>query len=477
MRSSVLALSVLLLPACSKSTPTSGAGTETTPASAKAPASAAPSAPAVALPSSIAPAASSAVAPPPTCLLKSQKIWAKHPNKLTGLTVAELKDGRAAIGLALGNTPHVLVVGNNGEGSLKKVAMAGEIAKELKPAEGTRHLLRVTPIKAEGDDMKAFVDYRDELKDKRRRVFCGPAHKEDPWMGFTGESLYEQKEKDRPTGADLAAKFKTKSPDGKERYREMRDCRTFADTDAGEAWVVGSELRGELKDDKPQWSMHLTAVDRACRGNERSLHESTVKDGQAKPTAYEVPQSARLVDGTFVVVARHGAQLLGAFMNADKTRKGETQTYDGFPTLPDIARDDRDTVITSAFGRAKGQYEMRGIRLAADKPEFPKHMHKVVIDDDDEDSEEDPDFTRDSRGRRWLSYIDGERGKGHLLIGPVDEKFRFIGRPYAVTEGEERASEARLVPIKDGAILVVYIREMNGTSELVTEDLMCTISK
>ncbi len=475
MRALLSSLPLMFLVACSKPKPTGDAARELVPSAS---ASAAPvEAPPIALPTAIAPAASSGITAPPTCLERSQKVWAKNPNKLTGLSVAELRDGRVAVGLAIGNTPHVLVVGSDGQGSLKKVAVAGRLAKEPSRAEGVRHIMRVTPVKVDGGEMHAFVDYHDELKDGRRVVACGPGEREDPWMGFSGVSLYEQKETDRPTGDELAARFKTKSPDGKERYREVRDCRTFVGPDAGESWIVGSELRGELEGAKPAWSMHLVAVDKASRGSERTLHETAVKDGLAKPTTYEVPQSARLADGSYVVVARRGAQLLATLTNADKTKKGDVRAYDGFPTVADIAEDGDDVVVSVAFGRAKGQYDMRAMRLVGKSPELPKRVTKVALDDDDEDSEVDPDFTRDSRGRRWLSYIDGERGKGHLVIGAIDANFRVIGRPYAVTEGDERASEARLVPIKDGAILVAYIRDLGGGTELVTEDLVCSVSK
>lgn len=162
--------------------------------------------------------ASAAAAPPigapPACKISGQKVWGQGANKVTGLTDVDLPDGRVAIGLALGNEPHVLVIGKGGVGKLTRVVPkeGTDLAKKIAPADGARSVMRVTPVKVDGTHVEAFVDYHDDYKDKRRHVACGPADGDAAWINFDGVPLLDRAE--QPTGAERARLFKSSDADG-----------------------------------------------------------------------------------------------------------------------------------------------------------------------------------------------------------------------------------------------------------------------
>ena len=462
----------LLVAACKNESaqPVSAQPTETKPSAAPA-----PSAPAsAATPAGVA----SAVGAPPVCKVVSQKSWGKGINKETGLTVQEV-DGRAAIGLAIGLAPHVLSIGKGGDGKLMKVGLkAGtELAKAPAIAEGTRHVMRVTPTKLNGETAEAFVDYHDEYKSKRRRVACGPADSNDAWISFDDTPFFDRDPK--PEGDALKALFaKKKETDADEGYHELRDCRTFADLKKGTTWIVGSDLIGTLKPDgTPTWRASLV-VDKGAKVHELHTHDIPLgNDTVAKTSKFDIPVSHPLHDGTYVLAARYGGSLVAALLGPEKTLQGNVHSYPGMPTLPDIAMDGEDTVLVTSFVKNKNEFLLKALRLASQKPELPKQMAPIMLVPDDKDSETDPDFTRDSKGRRWLSHIDGERGHGKLFIVPVNADFTATGKPFEVTQEGEKAADGRIVPLADGTLLVTFLRETDaGKSwELVTEDLDCSI--
>jgi hypothetical protein len=437
---------------------------------------------------------------PPACASTAKKTWASGVNKITGLATTELADGRVAVGLAIGNQPHVLVVGPGGDGKLLKVPVkAGSaLGKPLKADEGARTLYRVTPVKVEGDKAQAFVDYREERKDKRRRVACGPADADAAWINFDDVPYLDRDPK--PTGKDLEALFKKheheegeKHEEGDDGYHELRDCRSFADVRTGETWIVGSVLRGVQKAEGAiEWSASLV-VDTGPQKHEIHLHEVVLKGDPPNLKNFEVPISRSLGDKGYLLAARFGGSLRAGLLNPDKTLKGKLMNYAGFPTLPHAATDAGDVVLVTAVTKDKGLFALRGLRVSMEKPALPKAL--TVIDthaadkghthdhghDHDQDhvdhSETDPDFVRDSNGKRWVAYIEGERGKGQLQIVPVDEGLQAVGKPFAVTASAELASEARLLPLEGGALLVVSLREGETGLEVVTEELRCQVMK
>jgi hypothetical protein len=376
----------------------------------------------------------------------------------------------------------VLVVGRGGEGKLMKVPVkaGSELAKAPAASEGTRHLMRVTPVKVSGDTVEAFVDYHDEYKNKRRRVACGAAASADTWISFDGVSLLEQDPK--PTGDALDALFKKKEKDGEDGYHELRDCRTFSDLKGDEIWVVGSDLLGHRSGDTISWKASLI-VDRGMGVHEHHLHETEIKDLKGDPPRvprFEVPVSHKMHGGDILLATRFGGSLLVGLLGPDKTLKGEFRTYPGYPTIPDVTSDGADTIMVTSFAKpsAKNEFLLWGLRLSATRPELPRTLSPVNLVPDGKDSETDPDFTIDTRGRRWLSYVDGARGHGKLFISPLDASFNAVGKPYEITQEKETASEARLVATKGGTILVAYLRESeNNTVEIITEDLECDVVK
>lgn len=493
----------MCLAACTNDAPKadpSAAGASAKPTTSAAP-SAASSAGAV---TNAAPAPSAAVIKPPegppACTVSAKKTWASGANKVTGLATTELPGGRVAVGLAVGDQPHVLVVGPGGEGKLHKVAVKGgtALSKPVKAEEGTRTVLRVTPVKVEESRAHAFVDYRDEYKDKRRRVACGPAEGDDAWINFNDVPYLDRDPK--PTGKERADLFKKheheageeKHEEGDEGYHELRDCRSFADVKTGEAWIVGSVLRGvEKAEGAIEWSASLV-VDTGPKKHEIHLHEMVLKGDPPPVKGFEVPISRALGDG-YLLAARFGSSLRVGLLNRDRTLRGKLVTYSGFPTIPHAATDDKDTVLVTAISKEKGLFALRGLRVGSEKPSLPKaltvidthasdkghdHAHGHDHEHDHVDhSETDPDFVRDSKGQRWLAYIEGERGKGQLQVVPVDEGLQAMGKPFLVSASADLASEARLLPLEGGALLVVSLREGEKGLDVVTEELRCEVMK
>lgn len=425
----------------------------------------------------IAPAPSgSAGASGPVCTMQAQKIWGTGVNKLTGLTLKALGDGRVGIGFALGTTPHVLAVGPGGEGSVTKIEGKGKVARPPAPAEGTRSLMRVTPMLAEGGKLTAFADYRDDRKDGTRRVVCGPADGDEHYIAFDGPTLFAKEGGGKLSADERKKHFKQKEGD-RPAYVELRDCRTFVDQDKRDVWVVGSEVRGvEKPDGSVKWTSTLV-LDEGPKHGEKVLYSVDLDGDPPKPHAFEVPASARWEGKGYVLAARHhGAFYLGV-LGPNKALKSKLHRYGEFPTLADIAFDGDDAVVTVAVSVAHGQYQLRTARIAGDKQEPPSGLSRAPVDNDDNDSETEPELAIDTRGRRWMTYVEGERDKGNLVVTPVDGKLAAIGKPYAVTEDKERAAEARVVPLKNGDLLVAYIRDNEGKIELVTEDLRCEVIK
>lgn len=436
---------------------------------------------------------------PPACKVSEKKVWASGVNKLTGLSVSELPDKRVAIGLAQGLSPYVLVVDIGGEGKLLKVSVksTSDLGKTIDSKDGTRTIMRVTPVRVDGEKASAFVDYRDEYKNKKRRVACGPAESNDAWIHFDDIPYLDRDPK--PAGKDRDALFKAHEHEqGEEEhddadmgYHELRDCRSFVDTKTGETWIVGSVLRGVAKDDKTiEWSSSLV-VDTGPKKHELHLHEVVLKGDPPNLKVFEVPISRAVGEGAYLLATRFGGSLRAAVLNKDKTLRGKLMTYSGFPTIPHASADGGDTVLVTSVTKDKGLFALRGLRVPAEKPALPKalaaidthaadkgHSHEHGHDEEHDHvdhSETDPDFVRDAKGRRWLAYIEGERGKGKLSVVPVDESFHAVGKAFLLTNSSELASEARLVPLSDGTMLAVSLREGEKGLDLVTEELQCEV--
>jgi hypothetical protein len=475
-RSSLLPLSILALAACS-SKGSGDAGPPSTKETAAATATAAPSASAPAPSASATSTASAAAEPegPPVCQRTSEKVWGAGANKLTGLTTKGF-DSNIAVGFAFGNDPRVLVVAKDGSTKLMKVKQ-GEKAKRPDPKEGTRFLMRVSPSDIGGEEARAFIDYRDEFKkDKRRHVWCGPADADDKFLEYNGVSWLDMDPK--PTGEDKKKLFSWKKLGG---YVELRDCRTFVSRRDKEVWALGSVLRGmEKPDGTNEWKM-VFLVDFGKNDDEIVLREEALKGDPPKATAFEIPISRRIKDKGWLIATRFGGNLMVGILDKDRKLQGSFKSYRGFPTMPDIATTDEDNlVLTTGIGVGK-ERGLKALTISKDNPELPSDYRSIKLDPDgDGDSEASfsaPELTHDDKGRRWIVYTEGPREKAHLRLTPLGVDLQPNGRTFAVTSGDVHASEARLIALPGGKLVVVYIRDKEGKTELVSEHLDCDIKK
>ena len=421
------------------------------------------------------PAASAPVAVPevpPVCKVESKKVWVAGANKLTGLTDAQLPDGRIAIGLAVGNQPEVLLVAANAKGSLVKVPLTKGSRLASVPKGASRYMMRVTPVKVEGDTVNAFVDFEDRYQDKRRTLVCGPADSTDNWVEFDGLPFSARK---NPKPEELAPLFHA---EGAEKvYNEIASCRSFTNHERAETWILGSVLHGVLAaDNSIKW--HSNFVVSTGKGQPKIIESSEVKNNSLDDEHYEVPVSHALRNGSYLVAARHRGALLAGVLGPDKSLVGNWMHYTGYPTLPAMADDGGDAlVMVTSFAMGKDEYGLRAMRVNEDKVELPKSLHVVVTDQNagTGPSESDPDFARDAAGQRWIAHIEGERSNGQLALAPIDKNFHAVGRSFTVTESDEKATAARVVPLKDKGLLIVFLRDAGKALELITEEVHCKV--
>lgn len=423
--------------------------------------------------SASAAASGSADAPPagpPICERSKEKVWAAGVNKLTGLTT-KVFGGRMAVGLAIGNEPRVLVVEKDGAAKLLPVKQSDHV-KAPKPKEGFRLLMRVSPADVSGAEARAFVDYRDELKDKRRRVSCGPADADAEFLEYEGTSILDRDPK--PTGDELKKLFQG---DG---YSELRDCRTFVSLVDQEVWALGSVLVGRPKaSGETEWKM-LFVVDFGPKVEGIVLHEVDLKgDPPKSPPAFEVPVSRRIKDVGWLVATRSGSSLLAAVLDTNKKATEGFRTYRGHPYMPEISTLDDDTlVLLTGHGAGKSR-GFGALSISRKKPELPKEFRAVKVaptaGEPDDAVLTAPDLATDDKGRRWLAYVEGPHDKSHLRLVPLGADLQPAGRSFTVTEGDVHASEVRLAPVPGGKLVAVYIREKDGKTELVSEELACDV--
>ncbi|MFO0761886.1 MAG: hypothetical protein U0359_35925 [Byssovorax sp.] len=421
--------------------------------------------------------ASAAAAPalPPACKVAAEKVWAKGANKLTGLTHLELADGRIAIGMAIGNTPHSLLVAKGGDGKLAKLTISEKSAlnEPVKAGEGDRQILRVTPTKVTGDKVEAFIDHKTTMKNKDRHVACGPAEAAGEWIEFKGRPLLDREEK--PTDDEMKQLMAKREADADEGYHELRECRSFVDPHTGEAFIIGSELWANPESDgKLTWKSSLV-IDTGANSHEKHLKELDLKGEPIKVTNFDVPELYRLPDKRFLLTARYGGSFLVGILNADRSLHGAFQTYPGMPTRPELSEDGDDLVLTTSIVKDKG-WQLRAMRINMKDPKLPKALTAIDLGDESTESKSDPDFTVDSKGHRWVTYVEGERGKGALMIAPVDKDFKVTGRAFEIAPKESKVSEARLNAFKeDGVLSVILLRDNGGQTELVSQDLTCEV--
>lgn len=486
-KASVFASLLLLLTGCSDPAPappaTSASGSAAK-ASASAPAqpASAPATTSAAVPSSSAAAPAdgpAAVLPeegPPVCTRSNEKVHSEDALAVTGLTTKGFKTD-LAVGFAGNGIPRVLVI--DGKGGTKVMDVQLGEKSHLSKEKGTwRNLMRVSPRDIAGEKARAFIDYYDASKDKKRHVWCGPADANETFLEWEGTSWLDLDPKPAAGTEEKKALFSWKKLGG---YIELRDCRSFVTLEKDEAWALGSMLRGVEKEDGTNEWKTILVVDYGKGDEEVVLYEIPLKGDPPKFGAFEIPTMRRAGDKGFVVAARLGGSLWVATLDKDRKVKGSPKFYPGWPTGTDIATTKDALILTTGVGLGK-EKTLKGLVIPRDTLALPDKLTDIGVKPYDASGDEKaqfvaPELTLDSKGQLWLAYVEGPKDKGHIRIAPVGPDLQPVGRSFPITAGDASGVEARLHALADGKLVVAYLRTKDKKTQLVTEELSCDIQK
>lgn len=422
---------------------------------------------------SLQPEAPAKQAQPLQCKREHEQVHGTGVNTLTGLTTKKI-GGDLAIGYAVGAEPRVLLLDKKGGAKTLKVK-TGQRAEPPDSKEGHRLLMRVSPVSVKGEQATAFIDFRDEFKDKRRRVSCGPADGNERFLSYEGKSWLDLDPK--PTGEEKKKLFSWKKLGG---YVELRDCRTFVNLKSEQTWALGSVLRGiEKEDGSNEWKMVLV-VDFGAGDDEIVLHEVPLKGDPPKVFSFEIPNSRRVQDKGFVVAMRYAGSLMVGVLDNERKPKGRFKSYRGYPTMLDIGTTEGELLLTTGIGSGK-EKSIKTLRVPRDTLELPAGYTDVALVPMDAGGDESSSFTapeisKDSKEQLWLAYVEGPKDKGHLRLAPLDKDLKPMGGVFSVTEGDVYAREARVMGLEDGRLSMAYIRQKEGKTELVTEEVSCELT-
>ncbi|MBI4705080.1 MAG: hypothetical protein HY744_28570 [Deltaproteobacteria bacterium] len=457
-------------------------------------------------------------APSAVCTAEKKKLWGKGTDTRTGITATELADGSIALGVSFDTRPHTLVFDREGAGTLRRVPVdSGQpLAKPIAPADGVRHLQRVTVTAG----LRTYSDYRDKYQNGRRRVACGPTSG-DPLLVFDGEPLLEDAE-DRPQTAKGASgtapgtssasatasapapasgvgSAEAAAAGGEPRrplllrlargdagapgpadegpLRELRDCRSFVDLGpaGSDAWAVGSELVGERQSEgQVKWTMRLFVA--ADSGRRRTdLHTVALPREPERLHTLEAPVAHRLADGSYALAGRYKGQMYAWILSADMRKRTSLQVYGGgYPSLPRILPDGPDHLLLTSQRVDLSHWKLRAIRFGPDNAKLLATLATPPISEGEESMAE-PTLARVGE-QRWLAYQGGDRRRAALLLVPVDRELAAAGRSYQVSAEGEEVFESHVFALGDGRLLVAYIaRAANGPAGLVSEVLRCRV--
>ncbi|MFP6684852.1 MAG: hypothetical protein VB934_09070 [Polyangiaceae bacterium] len=487
-----------------------------------------------------APIESAKPPPPPVCEVVEKKIWAKHVNSRTGITALSLPGSAVMLGVAVGVRPHQLTFDRNGSGRLRRLQAPKDspLATRIDRKDGVRHLQRVT-VAAGGRAFADYRDkYKGGL---RRRIACGPTDGEPyvVFDGKPLIAPKKKSEKKAKVAATPSAKSKANAtpsakskanatPSAKSKanampsakssakatakagakssaaaprarfeiannpltavakprapkpaakvVREMRDCRTISDPLAKDRWSVASELVGELQPDGGrQWRMELVITADAGKGAKRVIHSVDMGADPTRLFTFEAPVATTLADGSYVLAARYRGRLLSWILDADKRSKGVMRAYGGgYPGLPRLLADGGSTTLWTSQKATPKRWQLGMLRLAS-PPELPRALHVVDLGNKDV-SRAEPTFARVG-SQRWLSYHEGPRRGGRLVVMPIDAKLDQAGRRHLVTSADSAVYESHMFGLDGGKLLVVYILRPGpkAPAQLVSEVLRCDV--
>jgi len=450
---------VLLAFACSKKTPpSSGPPAEPSASASK--------------PETRASASASAAAGPSLCKVTQEKRWLRWANREAGLTFGTLPNGRLALGLADGERPRVLVFNRLGTGELIEPAMPSKSALSMPPSAsvGRRRVLRVTPALDASGAVTAYVDYRDERSDGRRRVACVPTATDQSRLVFDGEPLAKD---GKPAG--LAGEVAAAGTDKPELVTEVRDCRTFVDPGGSRVWAAGGRLVMEKLPNRTlkwRWEWFVDP------GDDRPyvvLHRVEFEGVPTELPEYEPLSAQRLEDGTYLLAARQlqsGTQTLWLWgLGADRAKRTEPQSYPG-PAVADVlfAPDGTDLWLLVSRDSTESQ-ALSAAKLPAAAPGLPTELSPLSLRGAP-GHVGSPGLVR-AKDHRFLSYQVGPPGKGQLMVALADEQLQPQQAAFLVSDPEETVYTSRLVALDSGELLLVYIQNGAPGADLISKRLTC----
>jgi hypothetical protein len=408
----------------------------------------------------------------PVCRVTHEKVWNRWANRRAGLTMTRLDNGRVAFGVAVEDTPRVLVFTSLGTGELRQVPVraGSDLSKRIPRNEGRRDLQRVTPAVAPDGSVIAYADYRDKYQNKRRRIACVPASTDTSKLVFDGTPLLEDGQPLAPAaqGADAGV-----PEEG--ILTELRDCRTFVDPGGRGVWGIGTQLRGERQPDGTRkWSMRLIA-DPQDGLPPQKIQQVDFEEPPKKLYTFESPVAQRLKNDSYLLAARYRGALYAWILDSVKQASGQHRVYrGGWPTLPRMLPDDANVLLLTSRKRGK-EYSLAYAPIAGGDPKLPKTLQKLAFDGHGSSLAE-PTYAR-ARDQRWVSFHAGDRRKGVLKIVPVDEKLAPVGAAHTVSDPEETVYESHLVGLENGELLAVYIQNGAPGADLISRRLQCWVRK
>lgn len=421
------------------------------------------------------------------CQVESHTVISPNVNRRTGLTASRLDDGRTLVGIGVGNHPHVVAFDTKGRGDLRPISLAAgsQLAKGVE--NGRRDLQRVTPILRRGGTLAAFADYRDKHDNGRRRIACGPAEKDDPFLVFDGTPVLKKLEKDEaakkkparrrpvirlPGGRRPVPGTGGKVTDDRETLKEIRDCRTFSDPRGEEVWSAGSELVGRPQDDGTyKWNMTFFA--RRKGGRRALLFGVNLGTRPDKLHTFEAPAAVQLADGSFALTARYRGALYTWLLTLQKARKALKVYRDGYPGLPRAVKEGMDHLLLTSQKVSEDRWRVGYLRLTGGKAELPAALENPLVDVG-LTSLAEPTIAKAGE-QRWLAVHGGDRRRGALHVAPVDALLASIGKPFQVTPEGTEVYESHVFGLQDERLLAVYITRSGDRSALVADVLHCNV--
>jgi hypothetical protein len=255
--------------------------------------------------------------------------------------------------------------------------------------------------------------------------------------------------------------------------RELRDCRSFADGLGKDVWAVGSELVGTPRaDGATQWKMvFFAAADEGAR--REPLHEVLLGEKPDKLHTLEAPVARRLSSGNYLLAGRYRGALFAWLLEANKKPRGGLMRYTGgYPSLPRIVADGANHWLLTSLQTDATHWKLATMQLSGAQSKLVPTLTEPRTGAAAESMAE-PSFARVGE-QRWLSYHQGERRRGVIVIVPVGDDLSAVGRQFLLETGDAKVYESQLLALDDGRLMVLYIQRREGAgAELVSEVLRC----